>query len=649
MRENSITVNRNTYPYHDSISLRANEQQIGRYQGLDDLTTRDGRNQTLTAFGRNLRAQVKRYWYNGPYDQPQNAQFRTFERTYGNKNGRLWIPREANRNTLLNALPGDAVLRTPLPSVDPHSDPTLFIARSIDAMTRAFGVEGGADDCPLIGALVDATRDRHPDGDVLHAPESFDAVIRRTGVDYRDVVELPILASRGGRDTAIYYHGVEEVAKNLAQNFDFVARVLVESLVTEVLGNTAGSGRTDEQHAAALRMLNGELNGSLYARHTYVNTGYVNSALGVLANFDFPRPLDEKRVVDAGLVFGAQLSQADIDDVDPDVIYDRLYYIWKRLDDAENDMIRVTNRFTAAEKLYLSSPNEQNAFYMYTVANDLARLQTAPLVRSEIARTLNAFRKAEKADTDAPVEVKKRLTKEVAELATLKSSVKPLTLTRDNAQSDYQAAVDNAADLTKPLADLTKAKTALDNAEKRIKELDTLIADETQKAVQAAKKEVGAKAKAMRDYAQTELFDAAGQRRLIEEASKKNIEFYPQVAGDATRYEALLGVATALLVVDELRALTFPAIVSQAALYPNMTREFQTRRRDEASVCAEEIEAAIAALATRDLGRLRAFASAPTMIFLNTPGGAKVAVTKSDALRNKFREKFAALRAEWRI
>jgi hypothetical protein len=171
MRENSITVNRNAYPYHDSISLRANEEQIGRYQGLDELTTRDGRNQTLTAFGRNLRAQVKRYWYNGPYDQPQNAQFRTFERTYGNKNGRLWIPREANRNSLLNALPGDASLRAPLPPVDPRADPTLFIARSIDAMTRAFGVEGGADDCPLIGALVAATRDRHPDGDALNPPE----------------------------------------------------------------------------------------------------------------------------------------------------------------------------------------------------------------------------------------------------------------------------------------------------------------------------------------------------------------------------------------------------------------------------------------------------------------------------------------------
>ena len=653
MRENSITVNRNAYPYHDSISLRANEQQIGRYYGLDELTTRDERNQTRTAFGRNLRAQVQRYWYNGPYDQPQNPQFRAFERNYGaNKNGRLWIPREANRATLLNELPGDKERRRQprLPAVDPRVDPSLFIARSIGAMARAFGVESGADDCALIGALVDATRDRHPDGDVLYAPESFDAVIRRTGTDYRDEVELPILASRGGRDTALYFFDAGTVSKNLAQNIDFVARLFVEVFVSGEFGNPAGSGRLFVQYKAASQVLYAELNGSMYARRGYINAGYVNPALGVLVNFAFPHTLDATAVADSAneTVFGLPLPVADLNQPTVTVLYGRLNYIWQRLNSAETDVKTITADLIAADAKYNTSTSEENMFALYSLANKLARLKTAPFLRSSIARTLGAYTKAVNAEKAEAANVVIALAKQTQDLATEKAALPALVAAFNTAKTAAETPGLDVDDQTIADAALLAAKTPFDEANERVKNLEAFIAVETTKALQKFRDEVTAKADEMRTFTRNELLDPGAQQRLFRQLAKKNIEFYPQVAA-TERYETLVGVATALLVAAELRALTFPDIVSSKARYPNMTREFQARRHDEAEACADEIEAATSALQTRDLGRLAAFASAPSMIFLNTPGGARQNPLNWPAVREKFTARFNSLRAEWRI
>jgi len=310
VHDNSITVNLTRYPYRDTISLVVDEARVGRYsasmRSLNVIAQHDAAG--VCAQRACTGAQIRRPV---PSDNSHIEAFRTFERAYGNLGGRLWLSREAMRPSLLEHEQPTEAERRPRPA-DPITEPTLFIGQSITKMTRAFGVEGNADSSALIRALVDATRNRHqmamPNTHQSRTTWRSCAAASTTATQWSCPFSLRVAAwhcsllrrSRVG-------------SEKLQLNALFVAQLFVEYFITSKLD---ARGRDTVDIESALAPLRGELDGSLYTRSAYANSGFVNASLGVLVNFHFPLVVKSDALPEQSdeTFYGVDLSATDLDD-----------------------------------------------------------------------------------------------------------------------------------------------------------------------------------------------------------------------------------------------------------------------------------------------------------------------------------------------
>jgi len=646
VHDNSITVNLTRYPYRDTISLVVDEARVGRYSGLDALTERDRRNMTPQAFARNVRAQARKYADPYPSDNSHIEAFRTFERAYGNLGGRLWLSREAMRPSLLEHEQPTEAERRPRPA-DPITEPTLFIGQSITKMTRAFGVEGNADSSALIRALVDATRNRHPDGDAEHAPESYDVEIVRSGFDYRDTVELPILASRGGRGTAVYFDGLELASEKLQLNALFVAQLFVEYFITSKLD---ARGRDTVDIESALAPLRGELDGSLYTRSAYANSGFVNASLGVLVNFHFPLVVKSDALPEQSdeTFYGVDLSATDLDD--PRSLTRSLERVARNLQPSANALGEALERYDRAEREFVRQPTEAARREKYAAANEVARVKIDGKLAQPLAERIREVVQAYERENRAYAQSIRNVLAKRTALTEAQQSLEQAQLeleAADAAVDELMAREEHSND--EELARRTELAQAHDRVSATGQAVDSatylLAASENQRRL--AELDRSSEGEHMKLFVRDELLSANAQRQLVADAERHNLDNYPAITDQ--RYNALVGLASALLVAAELRRMSFPRIVSQAERYPNMVREFEHRRMAEANECANEIDRVASALPIGELSRLRAFTDGPTAIFLDTPGGAQLNELDIVEFFNSFEPWFERLAREWQL
>jgi hypothetical protein len=718
-RLNSVSYFRNEYPYSDSLPLTTDPVKVGRYKKYDEFSLRDSRNTSRRAFGHHIRAQHLHQSHRYPYVHPQNSQFFNLDRSLGDTGGVLWIPREANRETLLNPLPRDAEPRQP--RVDPLKDPVLYIKRSVSNITEAFDVQG--ENSPFVNALLEATLNRPGDGDASFSARSVARVDmrRRLGTDYRDQTENAIVQTFGGRNTALGYDGLEQVAHNLFQNTSFVSGLLVAATLGELerqgkIQVSAGAGGVSQRmQADDIVVLRAILDSAIETRRTYINQGVLDPHFSTLANFTArvgggapPQQLPPANVL-YGVVF-------DPDDLDQTLVQpDARSTLLQKTSQIMTNITASTQRLNAAQAAFQTAQQDYTdavtAGAPTATINRLARMRLqaladvnqaridenlAPLVRQQLGPLVAA-------DETAVTRCAAALAR-VANLEPLEAALRLQVTQESDDISAAQKALVEKQHLENVIAQLDNRRNGVTAATNDVKEKQSAIDDKNSKNLPVTQEELDTldEAKRLASVAQTELerfaaengvdvnaslpagssvkqdSDALLQReralaQLNQQLSStssqlavarrqaatttKNSErawqqlqnyIFNEIASEAARsaralrslsvtdlrryepqltsaiYESMLGVAAVYFIGTELRALQYPDIVLNKAKYPRMLAAFQMRRSDEASATALEMERTKRSLAPAARRHLWAFATAPTLIFLNTPGGAQV-------------------------